>query len=74
MSNLLATAAAQSSLIDGQFVKYEGLLSVISTHAEDTFGVRTTSQALLVPPSTGFPPRVNIFKPSHLKRARSLAA
>lgn len=37
-TNLLADAAAQSSIIDGQFLKYEGLLSLIATHAEDSMG------------------------------------
>jgi len=35
VSNLLTMVARQGSLIDGQFLKYEGLLSVIATTAVD---------------------------------------
>jgi eukaryotic-like serine/threonine-protein kinase len=35
LGNLLTTVAKQSSLIDGQFLKYEGLLSVVGTSATD---------------------------------------
>ena len=35
LSNIQAITARQSSLIDGQFLKYEGLLSVLSTAAID---------------------------------------
>lgn len=35
LSNLITTVARQGSLIDGQFLKYEGLLSVIATMAVD---------------------------------------
>ncbi|NCG17808.1 MAG: protein kinase [Rhodobacterales bacterium] len=36
IQNLLTRTAGQSSLIDGKFVKYEGLLSLISVTSEDS--------------------------------------
>jgi serine/threonine-protein kinase len=44
VSNLLTTASRQASLLDGQFLKYEGLLSVVSTAA---------SEALIRPATEG---------------------
>ncbi|MBT3224070.1 MAG: hypothetical protein HN348_33800, partial [Proteobacteria bacterium] len=38
VSNLLTTVAAQASLIDGQFLKYEGLLSVLAVTGEELLG------------------------------------
>lgn len=45
LTNLLTVVARQSSLIDGRFLKYEGLLSVIATMAVEKLGDPTFSES-----------------------------
>jgi serine/threonine-protein kinase len=65
VSNLLTTVAHQSSLIDGQFLKYEGLLSLVAATAIDALEspVRGESPGLTLA-DFGDPARVSDFEAS----------
>ncbi len=74
LSSLLSTIARQASSIDGQFLKYEGLLSVIATSATDRlFGSTGTGAA--VHPSADFdaPGVVTLIDAPRYKRSVSLS-